>query len=344
MKIFLTGHLGYVGNILSEMLVEQNFEVTGCDTGFYPQEFVPKKISQLENKVKDVRNVSKDDLKGHFATIHLAALSNDPLGEINPNLTHEINYQSTIKLAKMAKEAGVKRFIFSSSCSNYGANENTVNEESSLSPLTAYAKSKVDSEKELLNLKDEDFSPIILRNATVYGVSPSQRLDLVVNNLTASAFAIGSVKLLSDGTSWRPLLHVRDMARAFITALKASEEKVNGEIFNVGSNDGNYTIKEIAERVQELVPDSRIEYADDASKDARSYRVDFTKIKNILGFDTKWELDDGITEMYDVLKQKKEFGEREFNDKSYFRVKYIKWLLEEGMIDNNLFVIKKINH
>ncbi|MGI0011631.1 MAG: NAD-dependent epimerase/dehydratase family protein [Nitrosopumilaceae archaeon] len=266
----------------------------------------------------------------------MAALSNDPLGEINSPLTNDINYAATIRLAKLAREVGIKRFVFSSSCSTYGVNSDVVDENSPLSPITAYAKSKVNSEHDLLQMKDDKFSPIILRSATAYGISPSFRLDLVVNNLAGSAFTTGGVKLLSDGTAWRPLVHVEDMSNAFITVLKAPEEKISGEIFNVGSNEENYSVRQIAEMVEEIVPNSKIEYAKGASKDSRSYRVDFSKIKNQTGYKTKWKLKDGIKEIYETFKRKA-FTENEFKDKAYYRVSYIKWLIDRGILDKNLY-------
>ena len=335
MQVFLTGHLGYVGNILAQKLTEETYDVIGCDIGYYSQDFVniiPLKIKSLR---KDIRELTKEDLKGCSAVIHLAALSNDPLGEINPSLTYDINYLATIKLAKLAKEAFVKRFIYSSSCSTYGATSDIVNEESPLSPITAYAKSKVDSEQELLKLKDESFSPVILRSATAYGVSPSMRLDIVVNNLTCCAYATGIIKLLSDGTAWRPLVHVEDMSDAFMTVLKSSEDKISGETFNVGSNEENYMVKQIAEQVREIIPNSKIEYAKGASKDLRSYRVNFDKIKNQIGYKTKWRLKDGIKEIYEVIK-KKGFTEKDFRDRKFYRVAYIKWLMEQRILVDNL--------
>lgn len=340
MKVFVTGHLGYVGNVLTEMLVQENIEVIGCDIGYYPQEFLDKKSLKITSLNKDIRDITKEDMKDCFAVLHLAALSNDPLGEINSSLTHDINYLSTIKLAKLAKEASVERFIFSSSCSSYGANNNTVNEQSSLAPLTAYAKTKVESEKEILKLADNKFTTTILRSATAYGVSSSLRLDLVVNNLTASAFTTGSVKLLSDGTAWRPLVHVRDMSNAFITVLKSPLESIRKEIFNVGTNDDNYTVKEIAKKVEEIVPNSKVEFAKEANKDNRSYRVDFTKIKSQLDYKTKWRLVDGIKEIYNIFKMKK-FTNDDFKNKSFYRVQYIMWLIDQGYLDNNLRLKKK---
>jgi len=339
MKVFVTGHKGYVGNVLTKLLLEENFQVVGCDLEFYPQGFTNEDLSDVISIKKDIRELTSDDLKECSAVLHLAALSNDPLGEINPSLTNAINFSATVRLAKIAKQAGVQRFVYSSSCSTYGANDDIVNEESSLEPLTAYAKSKVDSEKELLKLKGGGFSPIILRNATAYGISPSLRLDLVVNNLVSAAVTTGKVQLLSDGTAWRPLLHVEDMSRAFILCLKVPENKINGEIFNVGSNDDNYTVREIAEKVEEIIPNSTIKYSETANKDSRSYRVNFDKITNILGFKTKWSLESGIKHIYDVIK-KKDFSEEDFNDRKFYRVRYLKYLIENKKVNSNLEFLK----
>ena len=337
MKVLVTGNLGYVGNVLTRMLLEQKIDVVGCDTGYYPQGFLDLFEPNITQIKKDIRNLSSEDLKGVSVICHLAALSNDPLGEINPNLTEDINYKATIRLAKLAKQAKVEKFIFSSSCSSYGMNENIVNEESELSPLTAYAKSKVNSEKEISKLSDNNFCTTNLRSATAYGLSNSIRLDLVVNNLTCSAFTTNHVKLLSDGTAWRPLVHVEDMSNAFISVLNAKNSEVNNQAFNVGANEDNYTVREIAQKVEEIVPNSSITYAEDANKDSRSYKVDFSKIKQSLGYETKWSLDKAIKEIYDLLKIKK-FTEEDFKDKKYYRVAYIKWLIENKKIDNNLFV------
>ena len=337
MKVLITGNLGYVGNVLTRILLDQKFDVVGCDTGFYPQGFLDLEDLECTQIRKDIRHLSIEDLKGVSAICHLAALSNDPLGEINPNLTEDINYKATIRLAKLAKEAKVEKFIFSSSCSSYGMNENTVNEESELDPLTAYAKSKVNSERDISKLSSNDFCTTNLRSATAYGLSNSLRLDLVVNNLTCSAFTTNQVKLLSDGTSWRPLVHVEDMSNAFISVLNAKNTEVNNQSFNVGTNDHNYTVMEIAQKVEQVVPNSTITYAKDANKDLRSYRVDFSKIKQNLGYKTTWNLDKAIKEIYDLLKIK-QFSEEDFKDKKYYRVAYIKWLIESGKIDNNLII------
>jgi len=339
MRVFVTGNLGYVGSVLVEQLLQNDIEVVGCDIEFYPRGFLQKTQLKIIQIRKDIRNLDEGDLKECTAVFHLAALSNDPLGEINSSLTNDINFFATLRLAKLAKKIGVERFVFSSSCSTYGANTEFVNESSSLAPLTAYAKSKVDSEKEILKLKDDNFTPTNLRSGTAYGLSDSQRFDLVVNNLTCSAFTTNKVKLLSDGTAWRPLVHVEDMANAFITVLKSPKNEIYGETFNVGSNDENYQVREIAEFVESIVPDSKIEYGKNANKDSRSYKVDFSKIKNKLGYENKWTLLEGIKEIYKELK-KKSFTEEDFKDKKFYRVEYIKWLIDQQKIDDQLFLKK----
>jgi len=330
----VTGNQGYVGSVITEKLISQGFEVLGYDIGYFPQDF-----KLLKNKVqtikKDVRDITKKDIDECNAIIHLAALSNDPLGEIDSSLTNEINFLATIQLAKLAKEVGIERFVFSSSCSIYGSNEDIVNENSPMEPLTAYAKSKVDSEKELLKLKDDRFCPTILRNATVYGISPSQRLDLVVNNLVGSAITTNKIHLMSDGTSWRPLLHVEDMASAFIHVLKSSKQMVSGAIFNVGKNEENYKVIEIAEKIKKIIPNTELEFSKHASKDKRSYKVNFDKIKNELGFVPSWKLDDGIKQVYNTLLDK-QFTEESFKNKIYSRVTYLNWLIENKIIDSSL--------
>jgi len=340
MKVLVTGHSGYVGSILMRQLVERDFEAIGYDTDFFPQGFVKSNYTCSKYVKKDIRDVTKTDLKNCFAVIHLAALSNDPLGEINPSLTNEINFLATVRLAKLAMESGVERFVFSSSCSNYGFSKNILDESSSLDPITAYAKSKVNCEQKLLELKNEDFSPVILRNATAYGISPSQRLDLVVNNLVGSVVSTGKIQILSDGTAWRPLVHVEDMASAFINVLKAKKHEIRGEVFNVGATEENFTVRDIAEKVKEIVPNSRIEYGKNGNKDTRSYKVNFDKIKVNLGYKTKWRLKDGIKQIFKVFKDK-QMNEMDFNNKSFYRVAYLKWLIQTNVINSNLRFIDK---
>ena len=334
MKVLITGQNGYVGRVLTNLLLKNNHNVLGCDINYFPAAF-DNDLHEISNIASDIRDITEKDLKKVDVIMHLAGLSNDPLGELNSKLTHEINYLSTVRLAKISKQVGVQKFIFSSSCSTYGKNLTFANENSDLDPLTEYAKSKVKSESEILGLKDEEFCPTILRNATVYGNSPSLRLDLVVNNLTASAFLTGKVKLLSDGTAWRPQLHVEDMSSAFLTVMESSKELVNGEIFNVGNNDENFTVHQIAEEVERIIPDSEIEFVNKSNKDSRSYKVDFTKINNTLGFKTKWNLEKGIKQLYDFFKKEK-LIENDFHDKKFYRLKQLKWLIENNRLDNNL--------
>ena len=334
MKVLITGHSGYVGRVLTKLLVENNYEVVGCDTNYFPTTFDDNDYPEILNISPDIRDITIENLKEIDVVVHLAGLSNDPLGELNSQLTHEINYLSTIKLAELSKKAGVKKFIFSSSCATYGKTGATVNEESDLDPLTQYAKSKINSEFKILELADDVFYPTILRNATAYGYSPNLRLDIVVNNLTASAFVTGKVKLLSDGTAWRPLLHVEDMANAFLTVMKAQNELAAGQIFNVGNNNDNFSVREIAEQVQEIVPDSKVEFANQSNKDFRSYKVDFDKIAKVLNFKTKWNLKDGIKQLYDVFIKEK-FSESDFHDKKFHRINQLKWLIEEGHLDGH---------
>ena len=334
MKVLITGQNGYVGRVLTNLLLENEYDVLGCDINYFPAAF-DNDLHEISNVVSDIRDITEKDLKKVDVIMHLAGLSNDPLGELNSKLTHEINYLSTVRLAKISKQAGVQRFIFSSSCSTYGKNLTFANENSDLEPLTEYAKSKVKSESEILALKDEEFCPTVLRNATVYGNSPSLRLDLVVNNLTASAFVTGKVKLLSDGTAWRPQLHVEDMSNAFLTVMESSEELIRGQIFNVGNNDENFKIYQIAEEVKKIIPGSEIEFVNKSNKDSRSYKVDFTKINNTLGFKTKWNLEKGIKQLYDFFKKEK-LVENDFHDKKFNRLKQLKWLIENGFLDKNL--------
>ena len=338
MKVFVTGNLGYVGTVLHKRLLESKHDVTGCDIGYFPKSWDDEENSSLKTLKKDIRDITKDDLIGYDAICHLAGLSNDPMGEINQSLTNEINFLETIRLAKLAKQVGIQRFIFSSSCSAYGLNQDLVNEKSKLSPQTAYAKSKVNSEIELMKLQEPTFSPIILRNATVYGISPNLRLDLVVNNLVGSAMSSGKIKLLSDGTAWRPLLHVEDMADAFIQCVDAPLDQVAGNFFNVGSNEDNVTVLEIAEKILKIIPNSKIEIAESSNKDNRSYRVNFDKINTELGFKTKWNLDDGIKHIYEEMK-KRNFSKDDFQDKKFFRLKYLTWSIEQEKINDQLKVL-----
>jgi nucleoside-diphosphate-sugar epimerase len=269
--------------------------------------------------------------------LHLAGLSNDPLGNLNPNLTHEINYLASVKLAELAKEAGVSRYIFSSSCSNYGAGGvDWLNEESAFNPVTPYGESKVKVEQDVSQLADDNFSPIFLRNATAYGVSPRLRFDLVLNNLVAWAFTTGQIYIKSDGTPWRPIVHIEDISRAFIAVLEAPREVIHNQAFNVGRNEDNYQIRDLAEIVKETVPNCRIEYAPDAGPDKRCYRVDCSRIAQILpNFQPQWNARKGAVELYEAY-QKVGLTLEEFEGPKYQRIAHIKYLISHNLLDENL--------
>lgn len=271
------------------------------------------------------------------AIIHLAGLSNDPLGDYNPNLTDDINFQASTRLAQLAKQAGVQRFLFASSCSNYGASgDQFLTEEAAFNPVTPYGVSKVRVEQELQNLADESFSPVFLRASTAYGLSPRIRFDLVVNNLTAWAFTTGRVYLKSDGTPWRPIVHVEDICRAYIAALQAPREAVHNQAFNVGTTTENYQIRELAQMVQEIVPGSQVDFATDAGPDKRCYRVDCNKIARVLhGFKPQWTARRGVEQLYQAYKS---IGLKleDFEGPKFMRIAHIKKLIGEGLLDENL--------
>ena len=274
MRILVTGDKGYIGTVLVPMLAKLGHEVVGLDTDLYQRCTFGDELPETKSIRKDLRDVEAKDVEGFDAVMHLAALSNDPLGNINPDLTYDINYHASVNLAKFAKQVGVPRYIFSSSCSTYGAAaaEDMLTEEVEFNPVTPYGESKVFVEKEVSQLADDKFSPTFLRNATAYGVSPRLRFDIVLNNLVAWAYSTGKVLIKSDGTPWRPIVHIEDIPRAFVAVLNAQREAIYNQAFNVGRNDQNYRIREIADIVKETVPGCEIEYAQDAGPDKRSYR------------------------------------------------------------------------
>lgn len=341
MKILVTGHLGYIGAVLVPMLRSRGYVVVGMDTGYFAQ-WLTYASGEIDNL--DVRLVKLEQLKGVNAVVHLAALSNDPMGQVNPLLTDDINRRATLELAQLAKGAGVERFVFSSSCSIYGSADigSAVDETAPFAPVTAYAKSKVDSEHGLRALADENFSPVFLRNATAYGLSPAMRFDLVVNNLVGSALINGEIVLKSDGSPWRPLVHVEDIGRAIIAAIEASKESVHCEAFNIGRDDQNFQVSEIAELVKIGVPGCEVKFVPGAGPDKRSYRVSFKKVAQKLpGFVPVWTLADGIQQMATVFADC-EITEEEFLGRRYVRLEQLKFLVESCEVDKNLYWTGKV--
>jgi nucleoside-diphosphate-sugar epimerase len=307
------------------------------DTDYYHRCSFGAGCQNIDFIHKDIRDVQKHDVEGFDAVIHLAGLSNDPLGDYRPELTADINEKAAIRLARLAKQAGVRRFLFASSCSAYGAAGNDfLTEEASFNPVTPYGLSKVRVEKALFEIADNDFSPIYLRASTAYGVSPRLRFDLVANNLTAWAFTTGRVHLKSDGTPWRPIVHVEDISRAYIAALHAPRDVIHNEAFNVGTTTENYQIREIAEIVKEVVPGCKIDYASDAGPDPRCYRVDCNKIARILPeFKPQWTARRGIEQLY-IEYRKVGLRLEEFEGRKYMRIAHIKSLIADGILDKNL--------
>jgi nucleoside-diphosphate-sugar epimerase len=337
MKILVTGSQGYIGTILVQMLHKQGYEVVGLDSDLYRRCTFTGSLPEIPVIKRDVRDVEKDDLAGFDGILHLAGLSNDPLGDYRPQLTEEINEKASIRLARLAKSVGIKRFIFASSCSNYGAGgSDFLTEEAPFNPVTPYGISKVKVEAALTTLADENFSPTYLRASTAYGVSPRIRFDLVANNLTAWAFTTGRVYLKSDGTPWRPIVHIEDISRAYIAALEAPRESVHNQAFNVGTTTENYQIREIADMVKEVVPGCRIDYAPDAGPDKRCYRVDCNRIARVLhNFKPQWTARRGIEQLYGEYKRIGLTLE-EFEGPKFMRIAHVKSLIKEGVLDETL--------
>ena len=338
MKVLLTGHNGYIGSVLTPMLKARGHDVTGLDTNYFKRCLFVGELTDISAVETDVRNQESLDLSGFDAVIHLAGLSNDPLGDYRPNLTEEINEQASVQLAKRAKAAGVPRFLFASSCSNYGAaGADFLDESASFNPVTPYGVSKVNVEKALQQLADDSFSPTYLRASTAYGVSPLLRFDLVINNLTAWAVTTGRVYIKSDGTPWRPMVHLEDIARAYIAVLEASRSQVHNEAFNVGVTTENYQVRELADIVQSIVPGCKVEYAPDAGPDPRCYRVDCNKIARTLhGFKPQWTVERGIEQLYQAYRDVGLTLE-EFEGERYKRIAHIKHLVEDGLLDDGLY-------
>jgi len=337
MKVLVTGHRGFIGTRMVPLLQKEGFDVVGLDTDLYRTCTYGEEPAPIPSIEKDVRDVEKADLAGIDAIIHLAALSNDPLGNLNPDLTYNINHKASVRLAECARDVGVDRFLFSSSCSMYGkAGEDILDETATFNPVTPYAKSKVYVERDVSPMANDRFSPVFLRNATAYGVSPRIRFDLVINNLVAWAYTTGNILLKSDGTPWRPLVHIEDITRAFICALKAPKEVIHNLSVNVGSNDENYQMRDLANFTKEIVPDCELSYAEGAGPDTRCYRVNFDKIhKTFPDFATAWTARKGVEECYTSYKT---IGLKrdEYEGIKYKRIAHIKNMLEQGKLDNDL--------
>jgi len=337
MKVLITGSRGYIGTVMAPMMVAAGHQVVGVDADLYRRSTFGTWTEAIRTIPKDVRALEARDLEGFEAIVHLAALSNDPLGDLNPQLTFDINHLASVRLAALAKEVGVGRFVLASSCSNYGAaGDAPMNEESELNPVTPYGESKVLAERDIKKLADESFTPTFLRCATAYGVSPRLRFDIVLNNLVAWAFTSGKVLLKSDGTPWRPIVHIEDISRAFLAVLAAPREVVRAQAFNIGRNDQNYRIREIAEIVKETVPGCEIAFADGAGPDKRNYRADFSKVARVLpSFQPQWDARKGARQLYQAYRS---IGLRleDFEGPRYRRIDQIKRLLAEGNLGVDL--------
>lgn len=339
MKVLVTGDRGYIGSVLVERLLKKGFDVVGLDAGFFENNLVfDNTVSKYKKITKDIRKVSLSDLKGIDAIVHLSALSNDPMGEIDPKLTEDINHKASVRLVRLAKKAGVKKFIFSSSCSIYGVSKNgVVDEKSKVNPLTAYAKSKIKTENAFKKMASDSFFVGLLRNSTVYGFSPRFRNDLVVNNLVTTALAYGEIRIMSDGTPWRPLIDVRDLSDIFIEFLRTENKSLSGEVINIGFNENNLQVKDLALTVGQYLKDCKVAFTGEHGSDSRSYRVKFDLFaKHFPKIKQRWPLSKSVKDMITNLR-KSNFSKRDFESGRYARLAVLKNLVENRKIDRKLF-------
>ncbi len=326
MRVFVTGHRGYIGVHLVELLKDADHTVTGCDLGLFDGCEWTRFPAPDKELIKDVRDISVDDLTGHDCVMQLAALSNDPMGDLDPELTYRINRDASIRLAELAKQAGVGRYLFSGSCSVYGKGDDDVPlaETDILKPLTAYAKSKIETEEAVGRLADADFSPSFLRNATAFGFSPMLRVDLVVNNLLGSALSYGEIRIMSDGSPWRPLIHCRDIARAFIAFMQAPREVTHNRAVNIGDNSQNYQVRDIGAMIQRLLPDASVVYTGEHGSDSRDYRVSFDLFNSLFpDFRMQYDLQSGMEELLEEM-QKRGFSAADFEGDRFVRLRTLK--------------------
>ena len=338
MKVIVTGSDGYLGSLLAPCLLNRGHEVVGIDTGFYKEGTLYRSgpIAPM-TLVKDLRHVDASDFKGVDAIVHMAELSNDPAGQLAPKITYEINHLGSVRLAELARRAGVSRFVYMSSCSVYGVgNSDFVDEQSPVNPQTAYAVCKTLVERDLAPMADDNFSPTFMRNATAYGASPRMRFDIVLNNLAGLAWTTKEIRLTSDGTPWRPLVHGLDIARAIIAVLDAPRELVHNQIFNVGDTSHNYRVKEIAEIVAETFPGCRLVFGASGA-DNRSYRVSFEKIrKRLPNFKCEWDARRGARQLYDLFR-KIDMTAETFQNRTFTRLKQLEYLIRTSQIDDHFF-------